>query len=133
MKTIARTIAVAGVLGLGGGLAMAAQERSPDAQAIEALSRAGSDLSRLHDIEFSLRFPSQKSAEKAELQLIGFAFTTKIAPGATADQWLLRGTKKMYPLESDLSGLRDKLNAIAAEGKGTYEGWKAKAVAAGSP
>ncbi len=67
------------------------------------------------------------------MQLIGFAFSTKIEPGKTAGQWLLRGTKKMYPLESDLSGLRDKLNAIAEEGKGSYEGWRAKAVASGSP
>jgi hypothetical protein len=32
----------------------------------------------------------------------------------------------MYPDEPDLSGLRDKLDAIAQRGQGTYEGWKAK-------
>jgi hypothetical protein len=32
----------------------------------------------------------------------------------------------MYPSEPDLAGLRDRLDAIAAAGKGSYEGRKAK-------
>jgi hypothetical protein len=34
----------------------------------------------------------------------------------------------MYPVESDLQGLRDKLQLLAAEGRGTYDGWRAKAI-----
>jgi hypothetical protein len=105
---------------------IAAQERSPDAQALEQLARSGSDMSKLHDFNFSLRFPTQKAAERAELQLIGLAFSTSVVQGKTADEWLIQATKKMYPIESDLSGLRDKLNAIAAAEHGAYEGWRAK-------
>lgn len=97
-----------------------------DAQSIDQLVKAGGDVSKLYSLEFTLRFPSQKAAERAELQVIGFAFATKIEHGKSADQWLLLATKKMYPVESDLSGLRDKLNAIAADTGGIYEGWKAK-------
>ncbi len=40
----------------------------------------------------------------------------------------MRGWKRMYPVESDLQQLRDKLELIAAEGRGTYDGWKARAI-----
>jgi regulator of RNase E activity RraB len=108
---------------------MAAPERSPDALGIDQLVKSGSDPSKLHHIDFTLRFTTQKAAERAELQLMGFAFVTKIERGKATDQWIVTGTKKMYPLESDIVGLRDKLDAIAAESKGTYEGWRARVVA----
>jgi len=57
---------------------------------------------------------------------VGFAFETKVEQGKSADEWIVRGWKVMYPVESDLSGLRDKLNAIAAEGHGSYDGWTAR-------
>lgn len=108
-------------------------ERSPDAQAIDQLARSGADLSRLHEVEFLLRFPSQLAAERAELQLMGLAFATRIEPGKTAEERLLRGSKKLYPVESDLAGLRDKLNDVAAAGKGIYEGWRARPVTTVQP
>jgi len=102
------------------------QELSPDARLIDQLARSGSDLGKLHRIEFLLRLPTQKAAQRAELTLLGFAFETKIERGKSDSDWLVRATKVMYPNEPDLSGLRDKLNAIAEQGKGSYEGWKAK-------
>jgi hypothetical protein len=108
---------------------VAAQERSPDAQSLEQLAKSGSDMAKLHDFAFSLRFPTRNAAERAELQLIGLAFSTRVEHGKSADEWLIQATKKMYPVESDLAGLRDKLNAIAAAERGVYEGWRAKPVA----
>jgi regulator of ribonuclease activity B len=108
------------------GQAAAAQQRSPDEQAIEQLAKSGSDLTKLHQVTFLLRFPTQKAAESAEMQLIGLAFNTRIAPGKTPEERVIEGTKVMFPVESDLSGLRDKLALIAAAGRGTYEGWRAK-------
>jgi hypothetical protein len=101
-------------------------ERSPDGKLIDQLARSGSDLSKLHQFEFTLRFPSQRAAERVELRIIGFAFATKIEPGRTPEERVIRATKVMYPVESDLQGLREKLNAIAAESDAVYEGWKAK-------
>jgi hypothetical protein len=103
-----------------------AQPTSPDAQLLDDLAKSGSDLKQLHRFEFTLRLPSKFSAERAEVALIGFAFETKVEQGKGADEWILHGWKVMYPVESDLSGLRDKLNAIAATGRGSYEGWSAK-------
>jgi hypothetical protein len=103
-----------------------APERSPDGILLDQLAGSGSDLSKLHQFEFTLRFPSQSAAERAELQLLGLAFKTKMEPGKTAEERVLRGTKVMYPLEPDLQGLREKLNTIAAGARGVYEGWKAR-------
>jgi hypothetical protein len=128
VKIILRNL-VTGLLamaGLAGYPAAHAQERSADARGLERLAKSGSDLSRLHQFDFSLRFPTQKAAERAELQLIGFAFATKIEPGKTATERVIQASKKMFPIESDLMGLREKLDAIAAEGHGVYEGWQAR-------
>ena len=103
-----------------------AQPPSPDAQLLEKLTKSGADLTQLHRFEFTLHLPSKFAADRAELALIGFAFETKVEQGKSADQWILHGWKVMYPIESDLAGLRDKLDAIAAEGHGSYEGWSAK-------
>lgn len=106
--------------------AKAPAEKSPDGKLIDQLAKSGSDLTRLHQFDFALRFPSQTIAERAELQLIGFAFRTSIGPGKTPAERVIHATKVMYPVESDLQGLREKLDAIAAEGRGVYEGWQAK-------
>jgi len=104
-----------------------------DAQSLELLTKSGSDLAKLHQFDFTLRFPTQKAAERAELELMGFAFATKIGPGRTTDERVIVATKKMFPIESDLLGLREKLDAIAANGRGAYEGWRAKLLATASP
>ena len=89
---------------------------SPDAQLLEKLAKSGSDVKQLHRIEFVLRFPSKFSAERAEGELIGLAFETRVEQGKTPDEWTVHGWKVMYPVESDLAGLRDKLDDIAARG-----------------
>jgi hypothetical protein len=101
-------------------------ERSPDGKLIDQLAKSGSDLSKLHQFDFTLRFPNQGTAERADLQLLGFAFKTKMEPGRTPEERVIQATKVMYPVESDLAGLREKLNAIAAATRGVYEGWRAK-------
>ncbi|MEO8314528.1 MAG: ribonuclease E inhibitor RraB [Pseudomonadota bacterium] len=101
-------------------------ERTPDGKLIDQLAKSGSDLTKLHQFEFTLRFPSQLTAERAELQLVAFAFSTRVEPGKIGEERIIRATKVMYPVESDLQGLREKLDAIAVGNRGAYEGWKAK-------
>lgn len=99
---------------------------TPDAKLLEQLAKSGSDLEQLHRFEFLLHFPTKFSAERAEGELIGFAFETKVEQGKGADEWTVRGWKVMYPVEPDLAGLRAKLDAIAERGRGSYTGWTAK-------
>lgn len=130
MRNIIRLVAIVMVaLGSPAFLqAVEAQATSPDAVALDRLARSGSDLSKLHRVDFFLRFPDQEAAENAESQLRELAFATETDRGDSGNGWVVRASKAMYPVESDLIGLRDKLNVIAAEGRGTYDGWQARAV-----
>ncbi|MEN9704709.1 MAG: hypothetical protein RLZZ393_588 [Pseudomonadota bacterium] len=96
-----------------------------DAAALAKLAASGDDLTQLHRIEFTLHFPSQFRADEAVLKLEALAFATTVARDARGGGWQVVGVKKMYPVESDLLGLRDKLDVIATEGKGSYDGWRA--------
>ena len=107
---------------------MNAATPSSDAQALAQLAKSGSDLSKLHRVEFVLRFPTEDDAARAASQLEELAFAAVTERDDAADEWVILATKVMYPVESNLLGLRDKLNTIASEGRGKYDGWRAKAV-----
>ena len=102
-----------------------AAEHLSDAEALARLAKSGSDLSKLHRVEFFLRFPSEDDAARAAFQLEDLAFATTTERDEAADEWVVLASKVMYPVESDLIGLRDKLNIIAAGAHGTYDGWQA--------
>lgn len=97
-----------------------------DALALAQLESNGSDLSKLHEFDFTLRFATQKAAERSTLMLEGLAFSTRVTRGKTDAEWLVHAVKRLYPVESDLIGLRDKLDDIARQHKGVYLGWRAK-------
>lgn len=99
----------------------------PDAAGIAKLAAAGADLSLVHRIEFHLHFPTRFKADEAALKLEGLAFATTVTQDSRNKRWQLLGVKRMYPVESDLRGLRDKLEVVATEGKGSYDGWTARA------
>lgn len=97
-----------------------------DAVALAQLEKSGSDLSKLHQFDFLLHFPTQKAAERSTLMLEGLAFSTRVERGKSDADWLVHAVKRLYPVESDLIGLREKLDDIAHQLKGSYSGWKAK-------
>lgn len=99
---------------------------SKDALALAQLEKSGSDLAKLHQFDFLLRFPAQKAAERSTLMLEGLAFATRVERGKSDAEWLVHAVKRLYPVESDLIGLREKLDDIARQYKGTYTGWTAK-------
>lgn len=97
-----------------------------DALALAQLEKSGSDLAKLHQFDFLLRFPAQKAAERSTLMLEGLAFATRVERGKSDAEWLVHAVKRLYPVESDLIGLREKLDDIARQYKGAYTGWTAK-------
>jgi hypothetical protein len=103
-----------------------AAEAVSDAEALQRLAEGGSDLSKLHRVEFFLVFAEADAAESAVLKLGELAFAASSNHDDTTGHWVVRAVKAMYPVESDLRGLRDKLDVIAAEGNGRYQGWQAR-------
>jgi Regulator of ribonuclease activity B len=97
-----------------------------DGQGLAQLEKSGNDLSKLHEFDFELRFATQKAAERSTLMLEGLAFATRVQRGKTDAEWLVHAVKRLYPVESDLIGLREKLEDIARQHRGVYLGWRAK-------
>lgn len=96
---------------------------SLDAQVIEQLRQAGSDLARPHEIEFFLYFQTRDAAVAAEKELTGRGFSANIERAAKGPEWLLLFTRSMTPSESDLTSLRAELTALASRHGGQYDGW----------
>lgn len=130
MKTFSKylTAGLVAFIAAAGAATATAQQGSPDKVGLDQLASTGSDLSKLHRFEFLLKFPTQKAAERAASKMDVLAFETRVERGKSGTEWLVQGGKRLYPIESDLSGLRDKLNAIAAQEHGSYDGWKAKVI-----
>jgi hypothetical protein len=107
---------------------MPTSQPTPDGIILDQLAKSGSNLSKLHHVDFFLRFHTQEAAENAASQLAELAFATEIERSESGEEWLIQASKRMFPVETDLMGLRDKLNAIAAAEHGVYEGWQAREV-----
>jgi regulator of RNase E activity RraB len=97
--------------------------QSPDGQVIAQLAKAGSNLSKPHNIEFFLYFPNQQSAEKIAVKLNSDGFSTTVKQSASSKETLLQAQKPMLPVESELAALREKLNTLSASEGGVYDGW----------
>ena len=103
-------------------------QRSADADGIDRLTRSGSDLTQVHAIEFLFSFPVRASAEEASARLRADGYKVSIEEDATGTRCVLRATRSMIPLLSDLQVLRSTLNELAAREGGLYDGWTAEVV-----
>jgi regulator of RNase E activity RraB len=101
----------------------AASKPDPDQLVLEQLKKAGSDLSKLHKIEFFLYFPSQSAAMKAAHTVKQAEFEVDVRAAAQGPAWLCLATKHMVPKLADLQKIRRQFNSIAAAQGGEYDGW----------
>jgi hypothetical protein len=102
--------------------ARAQQSLSGDGQVIEQLRQAGSDLSKPHEVEFFLYFPTQAGAEDAAAEVTKNGFTAELQPRRGED-WPLQLTKRLKPTEEGMLVIRAELSSIAAKHGGEYDGW----------
>ena len=98
-------------------------ELSPDGQVIQQLKKAGSNITKPHDIEFFFYFPTLEAAEKIATILKAEGFTAKAQPAAKGNDFVLLAAKSMIPSDAELTALRQKFNAMSAAEKGDYDGW----------
>jgi len=103
-------------------------QSSADAEGIDRLAKAGSDLTRVHAIEYLFYFPSRVSADEASARLNADGYKVSIEGGATGTRCVLRATRLMVPLLSELQVLRSTLNELAAREGGLYDSRRAELV-----
>jgi len=101
---------------------------STDAEEIDRLAKTGSDLTRVHAIEFLFYFPSRASADEASARLRAEGYKVSIKDDVTGTRCTLRATRSMVPILSELEVLRSKLNELAGREGGLYDGWRAEVV-----
>ncbi len=99
-----------------------------DAEGIDRLAKAGSDLTRIHAIEFLFYFPARASADEASARLQADGYQVSIEGGTAGTRCVLRATRSMVPLLSELQVLRFTLNELAAREGGLYDNWRAEVV-----
>ena len=113
------TILIMGLLSLLG----CSKKADLDGAVVIQLKKAGSDLSKLHNIESFLYFPTQSVAEHAAPQVKAAGFDVQVKPAAKGTDWLCYATKKMVPDLAALQKIRVDFNSLAASLGGQYDGW----------
>src|SRR5438067_5192238 len=96
------------------------EEADPDQQVLDQLKKAGSDLSKPHNIEFFLYFPTEDLANQAGKDIGAEVDDVKVRLGADKKNWLCLATKRMIPKHDELIRLRKRFNEIAHKYNGEY-------------
>jgi len=92
------------------------------------LRKSGSNLSKPHNIEFFLYFPTQSVAENASLKIRDAGFEVEVRRAARGDSWLCFATKTMIPALTDLQRIRQNFVALVDSMNGEYDGWGTQVV-----
>lgn len=96
---------------------------SPDKQVLVQLKKAGSNLSKPHDVEFFLYFPTESIAQQAASQIRVAGFAVEVKPAAKGIDWLCFATRRMVPDIAALEQIRKDFNNLTATLGGEYDGW----------
>ena len=95
----------------------------PDQAVLVQLKKAGSDLSKPHNIEFFVYFPDELRALKAEPKIKELGFQVDVRPAAKGTDWLCFSKKTMVPELAALQRIRRDLASVAQSLGGEYDGW----------
>lgn len=96
---------------------------NPDAEVIEQLRLAGSDLEKPHPIEFFFYFPTESAADSACDKLRSQDYEITVRRGAATRDYLCFATKSLIPTVEELNRLSAEFEGLAADLGGKYDGW----------
>ncbi len=99
-----------------------------DQNVLNQLRAAGSDLSKPHQMEFYLRFPTQELANEVADEIEAEGFTVEVKRVAQEKGWLCYATKKMVPEGPKITVIGERFSTLARENQGVYDGWETSVV-----
>lgn len=103
--------------------------KHPDATAVEQLERAGSNLTKPHNIVFYMYFPTSSGAWRTFDQLKAMKYEVEVRlPQEDIRQWQVQVTRSMRPNAKELESLRYFFEDMAASHGGEYDGWDTQIV-----
>lgn len=106
------------------------QVSNPDALVLTRLQKAGSNLSKFHEVEFFMYFFTEAAANSvtAALHEQGFATSVSRASAGGGRSWLILATRTMLLELEDLVRLRALLTDVCTAKAGVYDGWGTQVV-----
>jgi hypothetical protein len=99
-----------------------------DTMALLQLQRSGSDVTKAHECDFFLYFPSEAAAISAAAQIRERGFEALVSRATGGGSWRCLASRRLVPTRQALARLRADFEAIARPLGGEYEGWGAPAV-----
>lgn len=97
-----------------------------DDRALAELVASGVDVSVPVPVDFKLTFRDERAARQTVAQLAGLGGDLRIgATGGFEPRWLVRLTLPMAITPERLAAMRSRLEELASERDGRYEGWDA--------
>ncbi len=104
------------------------EPQDSDAQTIAQLVLAGSDLSQPHPVEFWLYLPTQPAADASAEALRGHVDEVEVRLTAKGSEWLCLAKKSFVPTLPEIHAMRSRMEALAREHGGEFDGWEAAVV-----
>ena len=97
-----------------------------DGRQLTELVESGVDLTAPRPVDFDLTFRDERAARQTVALLAGLGGDLHIgAAGGLEPRWLVRLTLPMAITAERLAAMRTRLEELAAERGGRYEGWDA--------
>ena len=106
----------------------AKKESVQDQLVLDELKKAGSNLSKPHEIDFYLYFPTEESANRAAEEARREGFSVKVRMGVDGFAWLCLANREMVPEHSEIVRIGTRFHEIALKFKGEYDGWESGVV-----
>jgi regulator of RNase E activity RraB len=100
-----------------------------DANVVALLKQNGSDLSKLHNVDFFLILPNKSAADSvaSELKVQGYSIR-RSSRVPESESWEVHAQRKVAPQLETMQGLTVALTKLAEKYGGLYDGWGAETV-----
>lgn len=96
--------------------------RDEDAITLQAMKKAGADLSLPHKIDFYLQYKTQEAAAQSVVQVESLGCTVA-GISQLKDVWELHAQKELVPDLKTIKAIKEKLGNIARLHAGELDGW----------
>jgi hypothetical protein len=106
-------------------MAQAQTSPDPDSLVVEQLLTAGADLRKPTEVIVYLYFPSEGAATSAGERLRTMGFPDVRLSVDDAGEWACVGSREMAPTLNAIRNLSARLEQLAGEYGGEYDGWEA--------
>jgi hypothetical protein len=87
------------------------------------LAKAGSNLAKLHEVEFMLLFPTEAAAMSGGKDVAGDVDDVNVRSDQDQNVWTCLAKKRMVPDLDRLVRLRKRFSEVARVHDGHYDGW----------